>query len=110
MSAANKKLILYGLDGSQPCRTVSWLLRTHKVPFEYVEVMPGAKNGTRDPNFLKKKNKLGMVPVLEHGDLILSESGAIIVYLAETFGWNDVYPLGSENAGKRARINMFLHW
>lgn len=51
-----------------------------------------------------------MVPALKHGDVVLAESGAIIVYLAETLGWDDVYPLGKDKAAERAKINFFLHW
>ena len=80
------------------------------MPFEYVMVMPGAKKGTRSPEFIEKKNRSALVPVLEHGSVTITESAAIVVYLAEVFEWNDVYPLGKDNAAKRAAINTWLHW
>ena len=110
MSSSSTKLVLYGTDLSQPCRTVSWLLRNHHVPFEYVPVMPGARKGTKNPDFIEKKNKAALVPVLEHGNVTITESAAIVVYLAEVLGWNDVYPLGKDDAAKRAAINTWLHW
>jgi len=78
-------VVVHGIDLSQPCRTVTWLLRSHNVPFEYETVMPGAKKGTKNPEFIQKKNKFGFVPVLEHNGFTVAESAAIIVYLAETF-------------------------
>ena len=102
-------VVLYGTDLSQPCRTVSWLLRSHNVPFEYVHVMPGSKKGTKSPEF-QEKNKAQLIPVLEHNGNTISESAAIVVYLAEVFKWSDVYPLGADESAKRAAINSWLHW
>jgi len=101
-------VVLHGTDLSQPCRTVSWLLRMHNVPFEYQMVMPGAKKGTKSPEFIQKKNRFGTVPVLEHNGNVISESAAIVVYLAEVFKWDDLYP--SNNPGKKAEINSWMHW
>ena len=41
--------------------------------------------GTRTPEFTAK-NAMGEVPLLEHGDLVLSQSGVILDYLAGTLG------------------------
>jgi glutathione S-transferase len=109
-TASSAPLILYGIDASQPTRVISWMLRTKNVPFEYVIVAPGQKKGTRNPDFIQKKNKAAMVPVLEHGQNIITESGSIAVYLAETFQWDDLYPSGKDRAADRAKINTWLHW
>lgn len=105
------KIQLFGTDLSQPSRTVAWLLRMHNTDFEYVSVLPGSKRegGSRAPEHLKL-NPAGTVPVLKHGDVVVNESGAIMVYLAEVLGWNDVYPLAPKDAAARARVNRWMHW
>jgi len=50
------------------------------------------------------------VPVLRHGDVVIPESNAILVYLAETLQWGDVYPLGAGEAAKRAEVHRWMHW
>ncbi|KAH9245932.1 hypothetical protein BASA81_016572 [Batrachochytrium salamandrivorans] len=98
-------LVLYGTDGSQPCRTVSWLLRIKQVNFEYVNTMPF--KDTRSKEFLQL-NPWGSVPVLQHGEgFTLTESAAIITYLAEELGWTDLYP---EDKQIRGKIQQWIHW
>jgi len=41
---------------------------------------------TRTPEYREKVNEMGEVPVLEHGDKHLSQSGVILHYLADHFG------------------------
>ncbi|GAB4360064.1 MAG: glutathione S-transferase [Gammaproteobacteria bacterium] len=55
---------------------------------EFVDFFHGA---TEAPAF-KAMNEMGEVPVLRHGDIVLSQSGGILDYLAshfERYGWND---------------------
>ncbi|KAH9245931.1 hypothetical protein BASA81_016571 [Batrachochytrium salamandrivorans] len=100
-----KPITLYGMDGSQPCRTVSWLLRIKEVDFEYVGTTPF--KDTRSKEFLQL-NPWGSVPVLQHGEgFTLTESAAIVTYLAEELGWTDLYP---EDKQIRGRIQQWLHW
>jgi glutathione S-transferase len=72
--------ILYGLDASQPCRSVSWLLRMHNQPFEYVMIMPGQKKdgGSRSEGYLKL-NPQGTVPLLQHNGISLAEGMCMII-------------------------------
>jgi len=44
------------------------------------------KGATRDPKWREGVNEMGEAPVLEHGQRRLSQSGAILAYLAETTG------------------------
>src|SRR5262245_54851108 len=44
------------------------------------------KGETRTPEFRAEINEMGEVPVLEHGDRKLSQSGVILTYLAERSG------------------------
>ncbi|KAE8988545.1 hypothetical protein PR002_g21737 [Phytophthora rubi] len=52
-------------------------------------------------------NPNGLIPVLQDGDFSLFEGGAIMVYLAEKFGWTDLYPA---DARAHAKVNQYLHW
>jgi len=56
---------------------------------KWVDFFGGA---TRSAEYRGDLNEMGEVPVLEHGDTTLTQSGVILDYLAEQFGqygWND---------------------
>jgi glutathione S-transferase len=65
---------------SARCR---WVLQELGVPFEAVPVRL-SQGEQRQPEFLKL-NPYGRVPVLVDGALVLTESGAICLYLADKF-------------------------
>jgi len=67
------------------CFKVAFALRAMGLPFEmvFVDFMHGA---TRDPNWRAAVNAMGEVPVLEDGARRLTQSGAILNYLARTTG------------------------
>lgn len=100
-------LKLYGHFGSQPTRSVAWLLKMKKKPFEFVTVNPIAGE-TRTPEY-RRKFPLGLVPAIEDADctppLRLSEASAIMMYLCEKNGWDDFYPEGVQ---KRAKIIEYV--
>ncbi|GMF60914.1 unnamed protein product [Phytophthora fragariaefolia] len=58
------------------------------------------------PEFLAL-NPNGLIPVLQDGDFSIFEGNAIIVYLAEKFGWSDLYPADVQT---HAKVNQYLHW
>ena len=60
--------------------------------------------GTRDPAF-KAKNVMAEVPVLEHGDTTLAQSGVILDYLAGTLG-----RYGPANDDERREILRWTLW
>lgn len=67
-----------------------------------VDLLAGAH---KQPGFLEK-NSFGQVPVLVHGDLVLPDSNAILVYLAETFpSAGEFLPKG---AAQRAAMQRWL--
>ena len=39
--STSEQVQVYGLDASQPCRSVTWLLRMHDIPFKYIFIQPG---------------------------------------------------------------------
>ncbi len=64
---------------------VAFLLRALDQPFEAVHV--DYLNGiTRDAQWRATHNEMGEAPVLEDGAVRVSQSGAILLYLAEKFG------------------------
>ena len=63
-----------------------------------------AKGAHKTPEYLAI-NPFGQVPVLEDGDTVVSDSTAILVYLAKKFGRTDWLP---EEGQKRPRA--FKKW
>ena len=100
---------LHGVPLSQPFRSVAWACLQHNVPFDVVVVVPGSsgKNGSRNESYLKV-NPMGTIPMLEDDNgIVLVESPAILVYLAEKYGWDDMWP---KDPALRANINAYMHW
>ncbi len=73
---------LYGRGQSRSFRCL-WALEESGLPYEYIDVSIGSPKpgGTRTPEYLKL-NFQGKVPTLVDGDLILTESAAIVNYIA----------------------------
>jgi glutathione S-transferase len=64
---------------------VAFLLRALDIPFETVHV--DFLNGvTRNPEWRQEHNDMGEAPILEDGALRLTQSGAILTYLARKHG------------------------
>src|SRR3954465_14732630 len=64
------------------------------------------KGEQRRPEFLAL-NPMGRVPVLEDGGFVLTESNAIMVYLAESTPGQALYPSGLK---ERTEVNRWLFW
>ncbi len=80
---AEKARVLWGAGTPRTMRA-HWIL--HELDLPYVSRPIGSRTGeTQTPEFLRL-NPGGKIPVLEDGDLVLSESAAIVTYLAETYG------------------------
>lgn len=87
-------LTLYGVLRSRATRPF-WLLREAGVAFDHVAVIQsyrlgdpqaeGAPFNTASPGFLAV-NPQGQIPALVDGDLVLTESMAIALYLARRYG------------------------
>ncbi len=110
MTIPNPRRILYGVPFSQPVRAVMWLMLHQRVPFEMALTNPGSKGetGSRHPSFLEK-NPGGTIPMLEEPDtgFVLAEAHAIMCYLSNVHGWDDVYPIDPK---ARARVDWYLHY
>lgn len=101
-------LKLYGHYGSQPTRSVAWLLKMKKTPFEFITINP-TSGETRTTEY-RRKFPLGLIPAIEDTDttppFALSEASAIMIYLCEKNGWDDFYP--KNNIQRRAKIHEYI--
>lgn len=73
-------ITIYGLAGSRSARAV-WTLEELEWPYRHVAVDLRRRRAAGRP--LTALNPAAKVPVLEDGDLVLTESMAICLYLAE---------------------------
>jgi glutathione S-transferase len=99
---------LYGAYRSRATRNF-WLAGELGITLDYVPVWQayrttaaGVGMTTQSPEFLAI-SPAGAIPVLQDGDLVLSESLAINLYLARKYGG----PLAAENAAEDAQM---LQW
>jgi glutathione S-transferase len=90
---------LYGFAPTRSVR-VLWTLRELEVPFEFINVDP-TKGEHRRADFLAV-NPAGKLPALVDGDFILTESVAIVLYLAEKYPKKGLLP-----TGHRARAEVY---
>jgi len=82
---------------------VRWTLQELGVPFEAVTVNL-MKGEHLTPEFLKL-NPAGKIPVLVDGDLVLTESVAIVLYLAEKYPEKKLAP---SDRRRRAELDRWL--
>jgi glutathione S-transferase len=87
-----------------------WLMLYKRTPFELVLINPGSKGetGSRNPAYLAK-NPAGTIPMIEEPDtgFVLGEAHAIMCYLSNLHGWEDVYPADFR---QRAKVDWYLHY
>ena len=77
---ANDRLELWGAGTARTHRTL-WM--AHELGLEFRHIPIGPRTGeTKEPAFLAL-NPRHKVPVMRHGDLVLTESAAILIYMTE---------------------------
>jgi glutathione S-transferase len=95
---------LYGFGPTRSLRAL-WALLELDADFEFVPVnMMAGEN--RHPDFLRL-NPAGKVPVLVDGDLVLTESAAIVLYLAEKYGAKGLMPTDIKERAQVYRWSLF---
>jgi glutathione S-transferase len=99
------KMKLYGFGGTRWLRAL-WALRELDAEFEFVPVNLLAGEQGR-PDFLRI-NPAGKVPVLVDGDLVLAESAAIVMYLAEKYRDKGLLPTDLKERAQAYRWVMFV--
>ena len=88
-----------------PTRSIRarWTLQELEVPFEAVSInLPAGEH--RSPAFLKI-NPAGKVPALVDGDVVVTESVAIVLYLAEKYRDRGLIPT---DLAQRSQFNRWL--
>jgi glutathione S-transferase len=76
------------------------------VPFR-LELVDRSRNAQKSPAYLKL-NPNGLIPVLEDGDLVVYETPAILLHLAETHPQSGLVPaLGTR---ERAHVYQWMVW
>ncbi|MGB5707184.1 MAG: glutathione S-transferase family protein [Arenicellales bacterium] len=96
-------LKLYGRFQTRSNRA-HWALEELQVPYEFYQ-LDFAAGDSRSALFLKL-NPGGKIPVLQDGDLVISESGAICNYLGDKFSDSGLTPPGG-TAG-RAKYDQWM--
>jgi glutathione S-transferase len=95
---------LYGFGPTRSLRAL-WCLGELDTDFEFVSVdLRGGEH--RRPDFLRL-NPAGKVPVLVDGDLVLTESAAIVMYLAEKYPDKGLVPADLKLRAQAYRWIMF---
>lgn len=84
-----------------------WALEEAGLDYEYIEVAFGseAENGTSSAEY-RQLNTQGKVPTLVDGDLVITESGAILNYIASNSANLDLIP--SNNLKTRAKYDEMI--
>jgi glutathione S-transferase len=95
---------LYGFGPTRSLRAL-WGLKELGVEFEFIPVNLQAGEHKR-PEFLAN-NPAGKVPVLVDGDLVLPESAAIVLYLAEKYPEKGLMPARLEQRAQVYRWVLF---
>ena len=96
-------ITVHHLNNSRSQRIV-WLLEELGVPYQIESYRRDAKTNLAPPE-LRMVHPLGKSPVIRDGDLVLSESGAIVEYLVERHGGGHLMP----PRGTPEHVR-YLHW
>jgi glutathione S-transferase len=99
--APSRPIRFHRMALSGHCHRVELLLSLLDLPCERVEVNLGAGEQRR-PEFLAM-NPFGQVPVIEDGTLTLSDSNAILIYLAHQYGGSHYRPEGAAALAEEQR-------
>lgn len=103
-SKNNQPITLYRNPKSGHCHRVELLLALLHLPYETVD-LDMANGEHKSPAYLKL-NSLGQVPAINDNGIILSDSNAIITYLANQYAASE--SLVGENPVEKAQIQRWL--
>lgn len=97
---------IHHLNFSRSTR-ILWLMEELEAPYEIVAYKRNEQT-FRAPPELEKVHPLGKAPIIEDGDLVLAESGAIIEYVLETQGNGKLAP--QRGTAEWGRYLGWLHY
>ena len=103
-----EKITLYTNPNSRG-RIIRWLLEECGADYEVIPV-PYGENGTKSADYLAV-NPMGKLPAVKYGDAVITETAALITFLAELFPEKNLIPaVGTAERGEFYRWLMFaLH-
>lgn len=84
-------------------RTVHWMLEELGIPYT-LKVLDFEKGDHKKPDYLAL-NPMGKIPTLVHGDTVVTEVAAIVMYLADTFSYGNLAPKLDD-----PRRGAYLRW
>jgi len=96
-------IILHHLNNSRSQR-VLWLMEELNLPYRIERYQRDAKTNLAPPE-LRAVHPLGKSPVIQDGELLLAESGAIVEYLVDRYGGGRLVP----QRGTPEHVR-YLHW
>jgi glutathione S-transferase len=101
-------ITLYFLNSSRAIR-VAWLLQALNLPYHLIAA-DRAPNGLSPPEFKSQiPNALGKSPTIKDGDVVVTESGAILEYLCEKYDTSSSFLPSTGDAQARAQVREWLH-
>ncbi len=98
-------LQLYNFPKTRGFR-VTWMLEELEADYEF-KLVPYGANGFASEDYLKI-NPAGKVPALRDGDLVLTESAAIVTYLGDKFPEKQLVPAAGTAA--RAKYDQWCYF
>jgi len=96
-------VVVHHLNNSRSQR-VLWALEELGVAYQVKQYKRNLKTNLA-PTSLNKVHPLGKSPVITDGDITVAESGAIVEYLAQTYGHSHFIP-----AAKSEAHRQYLYW
>ena len=100
-------LRIYGTAASRAARPL-WVAQELGLAYEHI-ALPYVGGATRTPEFLKV-NPNGRIPVVDDDGVLVWESMACTVYLAERFLGQDGLSLAARSNAERAEILRWTFW
>lgn len=100
-------LKIYGTAASRAARPL-WVAEELGLTYEHI-ALPYVGGATRTPEFLKV-NPNGRIPVVDDDGVLVWESMACTVYLAERFMSSDGLSLAARNNAERAEVLRWTFW
>ncbi len=98
-------LQLYNYPKTRGVR-VTWMLEELEAEYEF-KLVPFGENGFASEDYVKI-NPAGKVPALRDGDLLLTESAAIVTYLGDKFPARQLVP--APGTAARARYDQWCYF
>ena len=99
-------ITVHHLNNSRSQR-ILWLLEELALPYEIKRYQRDARTMLAPPE-LRAVHPLGKAPVISDGDLTIAESGAIVEYLAGTYGGGKLLP--AAGSPERLRYTYWMHF